>query len=222
MVAVAFTDIDHVGLDACKERGIEVHKCAGYSDRAVSELVIGLTLSLFRKICEGDAVVRNGGTRVGLMGTEIGDKAVNIIVYGRIGYQTAKLFQAFGAKVLAYLRTVNKEHEKHGIVYTCLETLLSESDIVSLHLPNIAQAKGLLNKEQLGFHRQDAIVINCARGPIIDSVALAELLDARRIAAAGLDVFNTESALADDYPLLQAKRTLLTPHVAFFNQGNND
>ncbi len=218
MIAVAFTGIDHVGLAACKEQGVEVCNCAGYSDRAVSELVIGLALSLLRKIGEGDMAVRKGGTSVGLMGTEIGDKTVGIIGCGRIGYQTARLFQAFGAKVLAYSRTVNKEHEKNGIVYTSLETLLSKSDIVSLHLPNTAQTKGFLNRERLSLMKQDAIFINCARGPIVDSVALAELLDAGKIAAAGLDVFDTEPPLAADYPLVQAKRTLLTPHVAFLTK----
>lgn len=218
MIAVAFTGIDHVGLAACKEQGVEVCNCAGYSDRAVSELVIGLALSLLRKIGEGDMAVRKGGTSVGLMGTEIGDKTVGIIGCGRIGYQTARLFQAFGAKVLAYSRTVNKEYEKNGIVYTSLETLLSKSDIVSLHLPNTAQTKGFLNRERLSLMKQDAIFINCARGPIVDSVALAELLDAGKIAAAGLDVFDTEPPLAADYPLVQAKRTLLTPHVAFLTK----
>lgn len=218
MIAVAFTGIDHVGLAACKEQGVEVCNCAGYSDRAVSELVIGLTLSLLRKIGDGDIAVRSGRTSAGLMGSEIGDKTVGIIGCGRIGYQTARLFQAFGAKVLAYSRTVNKEHEKNGIVYPGLETLLSESDIVSLHLPNTSQTKGFLNKERLSLMKQDAIFINCARGPIVDSVALAELLNAGKLAAAGLDVFDTEPPLATDYPLVQAKRTLLTPHVAFLTK----
>lgn len=217
MIAVAFTGIDHVGLKACKKKGVEVLNCAGYSDRAVSELVIGLTLSLLRKIGEGDKAVRQGLTSAGLMGSEIGGKTVGIIGCGRIGFQTAKLFLAFGAKVLAYGRTPKAEQEKEGVVYADLETLLKESDIVSLHLPNTPQTKGFLDKEKLALMKEGALFINCARGPIVDTKALAEVLNEGKITAA-LDVFDTEPPLASDYPLVTAKQTLLTPHVAFLTK----
>lgn len=217
MIAVAFTGIDHVGLKACKQKGVEVLNCAGYSDRAVSELVIGLTLSLLRKIGEGDEAVRQGLTSAGLMGSEIGGKTVGIIGCGRIGFQTAKLFLTFGAKVLAYGRTPKAEQEKEGVVYTNLETLLKESDIVSLHLPNTPQTKGFLDKEKLALMKEGALFINCARGPIVDTKALAEVLNEGKISAA-LDVFDTEPPLASDYPLVTARQTLLTPHVAFLTK----
>lgn len=217
LIAVAFTGIDHVGLEACKKQDIVVTNCAGYSDTAVAELVIGQVLSVMRKICEGDRVTRAGGTSAGLMGTEIADKTVGIIGCGRIGYRTAKLFQAFGAKVLAWGRTPKSEHEQEGIEYVSLEELMRLSDVVSLHLPNTADTRAMIDEEKLSMMKEGAIFVNCARGPIVDSNALAKLLKSGRIRAA-LDVFDTEPPLADDYVLRDVPNALLTPHVAFLTE----
>lgn len=136
MIAVAFTGIDHVGLSACRERGVEVRNCAGYSDVSVAELTLGLTIDVLRKVGAADAAVRAGQTSAGLMGTEICGKTVGIVGCGKIGCATGRLFKAFGTRVLGYARHEHPEAAEAGIEQVSLEQLLAESDIVSLHLPN--------------------------------------------------------------------------------------
>ncbi|MCR4676548.1 MAG: hydroxyacid dehydrogenase [Sphaerochaetaceae bacterium] len=218
MLAVAFTGIDHVGLGACKDKGVMVCNCAGYSDVCVSEQVIGMAISLMRKFPVCDETVRNGGTNAGLAGTEIAGKRVGLIGCGNIGKMTARLFLAFGAEVVAYARTKRAEVEAMGVKYVSLEELLSTSDIVSLHTPNNASTKGMIDRKAISLMKESAYFINCARGPIVDNRALSEALNEGKIAGAAIDVFDTEPPLAADYPLLGAKNTLLTPHVAFLTK----
>ncbi len=218
LLNVAFTGIDHVGLDACKEKGVAVCNAANYSNETVAELVIGMTINLLRKITEAERAVRSGGTSAGLAGREIAGRTVGIIGTGRIGMITARLFQAFGAKVIAYSRTAKPEAEALGIEYKSLEEVMRESDIVSLHTPNNASTRGMISRELIDLMKPTAIIINCARGPIIDDQALANALNEGRIAGAGVDVFNVEPPLKDDQPLLHAKNCLVTPHVAFLSE----
>ena len=218
LLNVAFTGIDHVGLDACRERGVMVCNAANYSNQTVAELVIGMTIDLLRKVTEADVRVRQGGTSAGLMGREIAGRTVGIVGTGKIGLMTAKLFLAFGAKVIAYSRTVKPEAEALGIKYVTLDELMAQSDIVSIHTPNNAATRGLIGKDQIALMKPTAIFINCARGPIVDSAALADALNEDRIAGAAVDVFNVEPPIPDGEPLLHAKNTLLTPHVAFLSE----
>ena len=102
-----------------------------------------------------------------------------------------------------------------GITYVSLEELLSRCDIVSLHTPLTAETKGLIGKEQLSRMKPNAVLINTARGPVVDSEALAEALNEGRIAGAGIDVFETEPPVKKDHPLLNARNVIATPHVAF-------
>lgn len=217
MLDVAFTGIDHVGQKACKEKGVVICNAAGYSNETVSELAVGMAINLLRKINAGDKAVREGKTlaSAGLMGTELGTKTVGIIGTGRIGIMTAKLFKAFGCRVLGYSRTKKEEAVQAGIEYTELDELLKISDIVSLHVPSTAETKGFLSRERISLMKQTAILINCARGAVVDNEALAEALNADKIAGAAIDVFDMEPPIPADYPLLNAKNTLLTPHVAF-------
>ena len=218
MINVAFTGIDHVGQEACREKGILICNAANYSNRTVAEAVIGMTVSLLRKLSEGDAAVRAGGTSKGLMGREIAGRTVGIIGTGRIGMLTAGLFLAFGAKVIAYSRSVRPEAEALGIKYVSLEELMRLSDIISLHTPNDASTRGLISREMIALMKQTAVFINCARGPIVDSAALADALNEGRIAGAAVDVFDVEPPIPDAEPLLHAKNTLLTPHIAFLSE----
>lgn len=217
MLDVAFTGIDHIGQKACVKNGITVCNAAGYSNETVSELAVGMAISVLRKINSGDKAVREGGTlaSAGLMGTELGTKTVGIIGTGRIGIMTAKLFKAFGCRVLGSSRSVRPEAEAAGIEYTSLEELLKTSDIVSLHMPSTAETKGFISAERIAMMKPSAILINCARGAVVDNAALAKALNEDRIAGAAIDVFDMEPPIPADYPLLNAKNTLLTPHVAF-------
>lgn len=210
-LCVAFTGVDHVDIDTCREEGIAVSNCAGYSTESVAELAIGMMLSLYRKLAEGKDAAAHGKTGAGLRGIEIKDRTVGIIGTGAIGYRTANLAKAFGAKVIGY----NRSHSHDDITYTDLNTLLQTSDIVSIHLPLTKDTKHFIDKDKLSLMKKDAILINTARGGIIDNEALAEALKKGEIAGAGIDVFDMEPPLPEDYPLLSAPHTVLTPHVGF-------
>lgn len=215
LIAVAFAGIDHVDLKACKERNIEVLNCPNYSNVAVSELVIGLTLNLLRKINQADSATRNNQTNSLLIGEELNNKNVGIIGLGKIGNKTANLFSAFGCKVLGYQRSpINNPN----VTQVTLEKLLRESDVISLHIPYNEETYHFIDEDKINMMKKDSILINCARGPVVDNVALAKALNEERIKGAGIDVFDYEPPLNVDYPLLNAKNTILTPHLAYFTK----
>lgn len=218
MIAVAFTGIDHVDVNTCRERNIMICNCAGYSNVCVAELCIGMVIDLLRYVVPADKTVRVGGTNSRLCGREIAGKRVGIIGCGQIGFMTAKLFKAFGAEVYAYARHERDEVKAEGIQYCSLDEIMAQSDIISLHLPMNNRTKGLISRERIELMKSTAIFVNCARGPIVDNVALSEALNSEKIAGAAIDVFDCEPPLPDDYPLLHAKNTLLTPHIAFLSQ----
>ncbi len=217
LLNVAFTGIDHVGLAACREQGITICNAANYSNQTVAELVIGMTISLLRKLTECNDGIRHGGTSAGLRGREIAGRVVGVAGTGRIGLMVAKLFLAFGARVIASDPVVNPQAEAMGVTYVPLEELMARSDIVTIHTPNIPSTRGLINERMIRLMKPDAIFINCARGPIVCSRALADALNEERIAGAAVDVFDMEPPIPDSEPLLHAKHTLLTPHVAFLS-----
>ena len=218
LIDVAFTGIDHVDMAACAAGKVTVCNAAGYSDAAVAEEAAGLALALYRKLAAGDAAVRAGGTSKGLMGREICGRTVGILGTGRIGLRAAKLFQAFGATVIACSRTPREAALALDIRYVSLPELMAESDIVSVHVPNNAQTRGLVSREMIARMKPDAVLINCARGPVVDGAALAEALKEGRIAGAGIDVFDKEPPLPADEPLLSAPNTVLMPHVGFLTE----
>ncbi|MBQ0070509.1 MAG: hydroxyacid dehydrogenase, partial [Spirochaetales bacterium] len=199
-LAVAFTGIDHVGLDACKKNNVIVSNCAGYSNVCVAEQAVGMTISLMRFFNTCDKTVRAGGTSAGLAGTEIAGKRVGIIGCGQIGTMTAKLFLAFGAEVVAYARHEREEVKAMGVKYVSMDELHSRSDVISLHTSNNASTKGLISKEAIAKMKKSALFINCARGPIVDNKALADALNEERIAGAAIDVFDMEPQIPADYP----------------------
>lgn len=212
MLAVAFTGVDHIAMDACRERNIVVSNCAGYSNAAVSDLVFGLLISIYRNIIPCNEVVRKSGTKDGLVGFELEGKKFGIVGTGAIGSRVAAIARAFGCEVFAYSRTVK---EMEGVTFTDLDTLLSTCDVVSLHVPLNDSTKGLINAEKIALMKKNAVLINTARGPVVDSKALADALNEGKIAGAGVDVFEIEPPIAEDHPLLHAKNLIATPHIAF-------
>ena len=213
-IDVAFTGVDHVGLDAAREMDIRVSNASGYSNEAVAELVIGMAISVLRKIPQTEDRVRSGGTKDGLIGTEIRGKTVGIVGYGKIGSRTGELFHAFGAKILAASRTVHTGDPDY-VAQVSLEELLRASDIVVLHCPLNEETRGLIGYEELSKMKPSAILINAARGPVTDEDALARALEEGLIAGAAVDVFTKEPPLPADTQMLRAPNTLLTPHIAF-------
>lgn len=215
MLSVAFTGVDHVALAACRARKIMVCNAAGYSTNAVAELVFGLAISVIRNIVPCDARCRTAGTKDGLVGFELFGKSFGVVGTGAIGSRVAKIAAAFGCKVLAYSRTVKQELVEAGVEYVSLDELLAKSDFVSLHVPLTEATRGLLNAEALGKMKQGAVLLNTARGPVVDSEALAAALNSGKLAGAGIDVFEGEPPIDEKHPLCSAKNTVLTPHVAF-------
>ena len=212
LLSVAFTGVDHIDMEACRKQGVTVCNCAGYSTCAVADLVFGLVIGLYRNLIPCDSVCRTEGTKDGLTGFELEGKTFGIIGTGAIGLRVAEIAKAFGCRVLAYSRTVK---EVPGITYVSLDRLLEESDIVSLHVPLNDKTKGMIGAEELGKMKKTAILINTARGPVVDSNALAEALKAGALAGAGVDVFENEPPVSSDHPLFSSPNTIVTPHVAF-------
>ena len=213
-IDVAFTGVDHVDLTAAKEMGVQVSNAAGYSTQAVAELCVGMMLSLLRNVPQVEARCRAGQTKDGLVGSELGSKTVGIVGAGAIGTRTAQLCHAFGCKVLAYKRHV-KGDEPEFMEFVGLDELLGRADIVSLHCPLNDESRGLMGRENLAKMKQGAYLINAARGPVVDSQALADALESGHLAGAGIDVFETEPPLDTAHPLLHSRNTIVTPHVAF-------
>ena len=214
-ISVAFTGIDHVDKAACVEKGVKISNAAGYSTEAVAELVIGMIISKLRNIVECNTVVREGKTKDGLVGFELAGKTVGIVGTGAIGLRTAELLKAFGCKLLGYNRSERKEAKELGIQYVSLEQLLKESDIITLHTPLTEETKFLINKENLGLLKPNALLVNCARGQVIDMEATAQALKEKKFAGAAIDVFEIEPPLPTNHILFDAPNALLTPHVAF-------
>ena len=212
MICVAFTGVDHVDIACCRERGIAVSNCAGYSTAAVADLVFGLAIGLARNILPCDARCRAGGVKDGLVGFELEGRTFGVIGTGAIGCRVARIAQAFGCRVLAYSRT---RKELPGVEYVELDALLRESDIVSLHVPQTPATTGMIGAAELAKMKPTALLINAARGPVVDTAALAAALKDGVIAGAGVDVFDCEPPLPADNPLLAAPHLLCTPHVAF-------
>lgn len=214
-IDVAFTGVDHIDIAHCKEKGIRVSNASGYSDVCVTELAFGMMLSLSRYMVQCDQAVRDGKDKTGLVGTELAGKTLGVIGTGKIGSRVIAIARAFGMKVIAYSRTVKPELQAIGVEYLSLDEVMALSDIVTLHTPNNAETKGLISREMIGKMKPSAIFINTARGPIVDSQALADALNAGKIRAAGIDVFEMEPPIPKDHPLVNAKNVLLAPHVAF-------
>ena len=213
-IDVAFTGLDHVGLDAAREKGITVTNASGYSNEAVAELVIGMAISMLRHIPETQECVRSGGTKDGLVGCELRGKTVGIIGYGNIGSRTGELMHAFGCNILAQSRSVHSDYPA-WVHQVSQEELLRQSDIVVLHCPLNDSTRGMIDYGKLSMMKPTAILINVARGPVTNEDDLARALKEGKIAGAAIDVFTKEPPLPADTQMLSAPNTLLTPHIAF-------
>ncbi len=213
-IDVAFTGVDHVGLEAAKRRNIAVSNASGYSTQAVSELALGMALSLIRHVPELETCCRSGENPSGIIGREICGKTIGIIGCGKIGLRSAELFHALGAHILAQSRSYHKDFPTY-IEQVDQEHLLRRSDIVLLHCPLNDSTRGIINRDTLSLMKPTSLLINVARGPIVVEKDLADALNSGCIAGAGIDVFDQEPPLEADNPLLNSKNILVTPHVAF-------
>lgn len=214
-LSVAFTGLDHIDLAYCKSHNIAVQNAAGYSTTAVSELAVGMMLDLLRQITHFDGTIREGKGRGTFLGRELRGKTVGVVGTGAIGTATIRLLLAFGCRVLAYNRSEHADVVKLGIRYTDLDTLMRESDIVTLHVPMNDETYHLINRERLAMMKANAILVNTARGNVVDIPALAEALTAGTIAGAAIDVYEQEPPLPLDHPLLKAPNCICLPHIGY-------
>lgn len=215
MISVAFTGVDHIDMEACREKNILVSNSSGYSNQSVAELVFAMIISLLRNVKACDELARKGGTGAGLYGNELAGKVLGIVGTGAIGLRVAEIAKAFGCKLLGYATHERKAALELGVKYVSLPELMQESDIVSLHVPLLESTRNMINRDMIALMKPTAILINTARGPVVDNQALAEALNEGRIAGAGIDVYEMEPPIPEDHPLVTAKNTILTPHIAF-------
>ena len=213
-IDVAFTGVYHVDLDAARENGVAVSNASGYSNDSVAELTVCLALSLLRNVPQVERRCRTGGTKDGLVGQELRGKTVGLVGTGAIGSRVARLFAAFGCRVIASGDHSHKP-DTETITYLPMDQVLAQADILSLHCPLNAGTRGLIGAGQLARMKPGAILLNTARGPVVDAAALADALNSGRLGGAGVDVFECEPPLPADHPLLHTPNTILTPHVAF-------
>lgn len=208
---------DHIDAKAATERGIPVGNTPGVLDETVADMAFALLMATARNVLNGDHYVRSGDWKVYnpniLWGAEIHDATLGIIGFGRIGRAIARRAKGFNMKVLYYRRQRTPELEQElGVAYAPLDELLAQADFVALMVPLKDDTYHLIGARELSLMKKTAILINAARGPVVDPKALYEALRAGVIAGAGLDVFEPEPPLPDD-PLLALDNVVLTPHL---------
>lgn len=240
-IAVRATGFDNVDLDYCKEKGITVSNVPAYGVNTVAEFTFALLLSLSRHVHEAYTRIREDGrySEVGLQGFELYGKKLGIIGTGKIGARVAEISQGFGMEVVAYDPFPNKDLvSRVGVVYGSLIEVLSSADIVSLHVPYSSENHHLIDASALASMKQGAILINTARGPLVDTVALVDSLLNKHLAGAALDVLEAEGYIKDELNLLHAghpkaeelealladhvlaklPNVLVTPHMAYYTR----
>ncbi len=237
MVATLSTGYDHIDLAACAERGIVVSNVPSYGENTVAEQAFALLLALTRKIVPAVDHTRLGDFRLdGLRGVDLHGKTFGIIGTGRIGQHAIRMARGFGMNVVAFDAKPNpKLASELGFTYLTLEEVLSTSDVVSLHAPALPSTLHLMNEERLMLMKPDAYLINTARGTLIDTQALVQVLERGHLAGVGLDVLEEECAILEerqlvseqfkktcdlktllaDHALLSHPRVIITPHNAF-------
>lgn len=203
IVANYAVGVNNIDLDAARRRGIVVSNTPDVLTGATAEIALTLMLSLLRRVTEGDRFVRRREqwqfSLEFMLGERLAGKTVLIVGSGRIGRETARLVEAFGADVLFAGRRDD------------LDLLLGQADIVSLHVPLTGETRHLIDARRLQLMKQTAVLINTARGPVVDETALAEALQDGTIAGAGLDVYEREPEVTEG--LRELENVVLAPHL---------
>ncbi len=208
---------DNIDLAAATARGIWVTNTPGVLTNATADLTFALVFGLARRIVEGEAMIRAGEWKSWapflFLGTEVSGKTLGIIGLGQIGRAVARRAMGFDMRIIYHSRRRMDEKEEKGLnaTYVGLEELLSEADFVSLHVTLTNETRHLIGAPELNRMKPTAYLINASRGPVVDERALLQALQTKKIAGAGLDVYENEPALTPG--LLELKNVLLLPHV---------
>ncbi len=220
LICVLATGYNVVDCEAANQRGIPVCNVPDYSTSAVSQFTFSLLLELCNAVGHHSRVVHEGAwcrcpdfCFWDTPQVELAGKTIGIIGFGRIGRAVGRIAKAFGMEVLAYNRSRCPEGEAIGR-YVDLDTLLAQSDIVSLHCPLTDETRGIIGTQALQKMKDGAILLNTARGPLIDEAAVAAALRSGKLRGAGVDVVAQEP-IPEDSPLLHAPNCLITPHMAW-------
>ncbi|NPB07425.1 MAG: lactate dehydrogenase [Aquificae bacterium] len=225
---------DHIDLGYCREKGILVCHIPAYSPSAVAQHTFSLILSLVRKLKKITRRVSqmDYSQSYEIIGENLEDLTLGVVGTGRIGSLVAEYGLAFGMKVLAYDLIERRELKEKGVIYTSLEELLSSSDIVSLHVPYNPSTHHLINEERLSLMKRGAILVNTARGGVVDTQALYNYVLSGRVGGVALDVFEEEellilkgyrkkkgsTGLLKLLELSHRDNVIITPHIAFFTK----
>ena len=202
---------DMIDMAAMREHGVKLGWTGGTNKRSVSELMISATIALLRHVPAANQEVRDGQWRQ-IMGRYLSERTVGIVGCGHVGKDLAPLLRAFGCEVLAHdILDFPDFYATHGVEAVGLEDLLRRADVVTLHLPLDDGTRGILSAERLALMRSDAILINMARGGLVDEAALQAMLTDGRLSGAAFDVFDGEPP--DNMELLRLPNFLATPHI---------
>jgi D-lactate dehydrogenase len=235
LVATRSTGYDHIDLEACSARAVAVANVPTYGENTVAEHTFAMILALSRRLLAAERKGRRGDFDLdGLQGFDLKDRTLGVVGAGRIGLHVIRIARAFGMEVVAHdLYREELLAEVLGFRYAELPELLAQSDVVTLHAPALPETHHLIDRDALATMRDGALLINTARGSLIDTAALVEALDSGHLGGAGLDVFEGEQAIREDHELLGSSSddairaafgrrlladredVILTPHNAF-------
>lgn len=218
--------LDNIDLPACQSRGMQVIPATGANALSVAEYVIASALLLLRGAYASTAEVASGRwPRAALSeGRETGGRTLGLIGFGSIGQLTARLAQALGMKVIAFDAMMDADHPafaEHGVQCVGLDELVATADVVSLHVPLVDSTRGLFGAQRLASMKRGAVLVNTARGGIVDELALAQSLRSGHLGGAAIDVFATEPLPASPH-FEGCPNLLLTPHIAGVSADSNE
>lgn len=220
-VGIIATGTDNLDLEACRRHGVSVANVPGYSTYSVAQMTFSLLLAICQCAERYDRAVKDGFWQLGIPQSygllpqmELYGKTFGVYGYGSIGRQSARIAKAFGMRVLVCTRTVRPEYAADGVEFVDFDTLLRQSDVLSLHCPATPQTRGLISAEALQKMKRGAILLNTARGALVEEAAVTEALHTGQLGFYGADAFATEPLPADS-PLRREPHALLTPHIAW-------
>lgn len=214
------TGLKNASIDVAAANAHGVTVCGtGGTGSAVPELTLGLIIALTRNFMQEDAAVRAGGWQH-TIGPGLAGSTLGVIGLGRLGVPVATLAQAFGMSVIAWSPNLTQARaDPHHVRSVSKQELFADSDVITIHMPLSEASKGIVGAPELALMKPSAYLVNTSRGPIVDEAALVDALRDRRIAGAGLDVFDTEP-LPPDHPLRSLPNTLLLPHIGYVTTDN--
>lgn len=221
LVSILGTGTDNVDLAAATKRGISVTNTPGVGAASVAELTLGLMLGLVRAIPLSDARLRQG-TWQHVEGPELAGKTLGLLGLGAIGQYVARLAGAFGMRVTAWSYSLDSARaERLGVDLVEQDDIFRQADVVSVHLRNTPEVRGIVGARELALMKPTAYLINTARGALVDEAALADALRAQQIAGAALDVYQEEPLLPERNPFRDLPNVVLTPHVGAVTREAN-